>query len=240
MGPWHLQYSPQCPGTQKASGRGVHVWPWGLRAVPLSSWAGWALVTCLSALSLSFPCGMSSVAGLSEGPPRVALAFFIKPQRCPLPHPTRGERLPGMQCLCGTPGHRRKLHGGRGTGRVWSLRSFQNAPWGPSSCVVSPSSTLHSPSPCPCSDLGLDSKALRQDWWVAPARAPDPCYHQQGAGPPWGETPHPGGVLKPPHRCPLPNYPEASMDPPGAKLPSVAPADGNVTNPADTYIFVQR
>ena len=101
---------------------------------------------------------MSSIAGLSEGPPRVALAFFIKPQRCHLPHPTGGELLPGMQCLCRTlacsVSAGLKLRGGRGKGRVWSLRSFQNAPWGPSSSVWS-APVQPSKAPLPVSALTL-------------------------------------------------------------------------------------
>lgn len=53
---------------------------------------------------------------------------------------------------------------------------------------------------------------------------------------PSGGTPTPWGSRGARHY----GYPRTSMDPPGAKLPSVAPADGNVTNAADTYIFVQR
>lgn len=196
VGPWHLQYSPQCPGTQKASGRGVHLWPWGLRAVPLSSWAGWALVTCLSALSLSFPCGMSRCPpslGSQKGHPGWLLLSLLS-TALPLAPPHPGRAFARHAVSLRDSGA--QAEAARWEGQRQGLEStvLPECTLGTLIlCVVSPSSTLHSPCPCPCSDLGLDSKALRQDWWVAPARAPDPCYHQQGAGPPWGEIPTPGG-----------------------------------------------
>lgn len=107
VGPWHLQYSPQCPGTQKASGRGVHVWPWGLRAVPLSSWAGWALVTCLSALSLSFPCGMSRCPpslGSQKGHPGWLLLSLLSHSAAPCPTPPGESVCPACSVSAGLRG----------------------------------------------------------------------------------------------------------------------------------------
>lgn len=83
--------------------------------------------------------------------------------------------------------------------------------------------------------------ALKHCVWAerSPCQSLDPGRRHLGAWPPWGGAP-PWQVQKLCFWHPFPDYPGASMNPPRAELPSAAPADGNVTNAADTYSFVQR
>lgn len=48
------------------------------------------------------------------------------------------------------------------------------------------------------------------------------------------------GFRGPPLGHLLPRLSTGSMEPPGAQLPSAAPAAGSATSAADTYVFVQR